>query len=141
MIAWKAFSRENLQFLNHPNATCGGTDPNNLCITDLSSYVERPDITDVQPDHRFVLGFNNYAQQLSEVFGKNQYGHFMRKLLFTSFLKIEFVQMLFQIQIIYLQRSPRRFSYGRRYQQHFLHISIILAAYATRKARRAAFLR
>lgn len=67
------------QVLNHPNATCGNGDANNLCITDLSSFVEQPDITDVPYDVQFFLGFNNYEQQLDEVFGKNQYGHFMRK--------------------------------------------------------------
>lgn len=70
----------SFQYLNHPNTTCGPTDLKNFCITDLSSYVERPDITDVPPDYQFVLGFNNYLQQVGDTFGADKYGHFMSKL-------------------------------------------------------------
>lgn len=51
----------------------------NLCITDLSSYVEKPEITSSNYDYRFILGFNNHLMQMHEVFGKDNYGHFMRK--------------------------------------------------------------
>lgn len=68
-----------LQTLNHPNTTCGSGDPKNHCITDMSSYVERPDITDVEPDHRFYLGFDNHRQNLSDIFRHNKFDHFMSK--------------------------------------------------------------
>lgn len=65
--------------LNHPNTTCGNSDPENFCITDLSSYVERPDITDVPFNERYYLGFGNYAQKVDEIFKPDNYGHFMSK--------------------------------------------------------------
>ena len=66
-----------LQLLNHPNTTCGVNNPSEYCVSDLKSYVERPSITEAVPNHRFYLGFNNYNQRLDQVFGKNQYEHFM----------------------------------------------------------------
>lgn len=71
---------ESFVSLNHPNTTCGEGDKNNLCITDLTSYTTEPEITDVEPDERFFLGFNNYLQAVDDIFNENQYGHFMSKI-------------------------------------------------------------
>lgn len=68
-----------MQILNHPNTTCGKRDLKSLCITDLTSFVARPDITDVKPDYQFYLGFSNYEVELKEVFGDGKYEHFMSK--------------------------------------------------------------
>ena len=48
-------------------------------MTDLSSFVERPDITDVEPDERFYLGFNLYIQSFNQIFNESKYIQFMSK--------------------------------------------------------------
>lgn len=63
--------------LNHPNSTCGATDSNELCVSDLSSYVSDPEITDVTPDYRFYLGFDLPVADNEEVFAPNRYDGFM----------------------------------------------------------------
>jgi hypothetical protein len=68
--------------LNHPNTTCG-TAHENYCITDLSSFVERPDITDGPPDETFYLGFNMYAQDAHQIYNESKYMPFMSE--FTGY--------------------------------------------------------
>lgn len=65
--------------LNSPNNTCGSGDTRNMCITDMSSYIRRPDITEVVPDHQFYLGFANIVVPVSEVFAPNTYRPFSCK--------------------------------------------------------------
>lgn len=69
------------QTLNHPNSTCGLKNTKNYCITDLTSYVKREDITEGKPDKTFLLNFDNYVQNLKDVFGNGKYNHFMSKFL------------------------------------------------------------
>lgn len=89
--------------MNSPNTTCGKGDTKNFCITDLSSYIDRPDITDVPvlPENKIYLGFNNYRQKLDDVFGKKQHGHFMSKLSisvsFNDKFKIINVRLFFEL--------------------------------------------
>lgn len=79
-IPFNSFLRK--KYLNHPNTTCGDFEEQkkkHFCITDLSSYVERPDITDVPYDHQFILGFENNPMDYEEVFGEGVHEHFMSK--------------------------------------------------------------
>ncbi|KAG5671819.1 hypothetical protein PVAND_001994 [Polypedilum vanderplanki] len=73
------FVKNERRFLNHPNATCSDLRKNkkSLCITDLSSYEKFPNITDVIPDHRFVLGFTMNNRPLSEIIRSNHYENFL----------------------------------------------------------------
>lgn len=69
-----------VKVLNHPNTTCGDAEERknqHYCITDLSSYVEQPDITDVPYDHQFILGFKNNPMDYDDIFGEGVYDHFM----------------------------------------------------------------
>lgn len=69
-----------VKVLNHPNTTCGDAEERknqHYCITDLQSYVEQPDITDVPYDHQFILGFKNNPMDYDDIFGEGVYDHFM----------------------------------------------------------------
>lgn len=72
--------------MNDPTTPCGDTNSLTNCISDLSSYVSSPDITDVEPDNRFCLGFKNIDATVSEIFAPNTYGHFKSKLVSQMFL-------------------------------------------------------
>ncbi|KAG5677062.1 hypothetical protein PVAND_006846 [Polypedilum vanderplanki] len=73
------FVQNERRFLNHPNATCSDSsiDKKSLCITDLSSYDTEPSITDVIPDHRFILGFDLNIGPISERIPLNNFEPFM----------------------------------------------------------------
>jgi hypothetical protein len=62
--------------------------PQSYCITDLSSYVETPEITDVAPDYKFYLGFNNHHLALEDVFDGKKFDHFMSEFYFILKLQV-----------------------------------------------------
>lgn len=71
------------QNLNHPNATCNGPKiDRNLCISDLATYEHTPAHTlkHVEPDHQFILAFNNYRLDNKVVYDDGYHDHFMSKL-------------------------------------------------------------
>lgn len=71
-----------LQTLNHPHTSCGAGDPQNYCITDLSSYQLGRGIVDGPYDYKFYLSFNNFKVDSSKFFHRNdypEYHHFMSK--------------------------------------------------------------
>lgn len=68
-----------IKTLNHPNTTCGIGNSKALCVSDLSSYKKFPEITDVNPDYRFYLGFDLPVLNNEEAFAPNTYTQFMRK--------------------------------------------------------------
>lgn len=70
-----------MQSLNHPNTTCGVLTERkrHFCISDLSSFEERPEITEAPFDYQFILGFENRPEK-DEVAYNDDYGvHFMGK--------------------------------------------------------------
>lgn len=70
------------QTLNHPSTQCGTT-PENLCVTDLSSYNAGNGIVNVQVEskNQIYLGLKHIAiQNLSSFFDKKNYENFMSKL-------------------------------------------------------------
>lgn len=61
---------------NHPNTTCGISRPN-VCITDFEAYARDDSIVNAVPDHKFILGFENYLLSFEKAFGKHSHEHFM----------------------------------------------------------------
>lgn len=53
-------------YMNHPNTTCGLPDSSDYCISDLSSYVLRPDIVEGKSDYKFYLGYGFMRQNVFE---------------------------------------------------------------------------
>lgn len=64
------------QSLNHPNTTCGVQTEikNHFCITDLLSYVERPEVTEVPYDYQFILGFENRVEKFRNIYN-DEFGY------------------------------------------------------------------
>jgi hypothetical protein len=71
----------SVQSLNHPNTTCGVQTErkNHFCITDLLSYVERPEVTEAPADYQFILGFVNRNEKFENVYNDDFGVHFMGK--------------------------------------------------------------
>jgi hypothetical protein len=52
---------------------------NHFCITDLLSYVERPEVTEAPADYQFILGFVNRNEKFENVYNDDFGVHFMGK--------------------------------------------------------------
>lgn len=65
--------------MNHPSTKCGTGSSDKLCITDLSSYLNKPDITDAEPDAQIFLGFEVKTDRFEDVFESQKYEHFNSK--------------------------------------------------------------
>lgn len=85
IVSWQIIPRtfnnnSHGQVLNHPEIPCGAASNQSICVADLKSYVSRPDITDVEPDYQFILGFDVQRPSVASVFAPDNYGHFLSEI-------------------------------------------------------------
>lgn len=101
---------------------CDDNDPQNLCVTDLTSYVDGTGITDVDPDQIFYLGFSLPLLNAATFFVPNSYDHFMGENKLINSLKQE-KQLTLKL---YLTSSYHWSNIFRSHQQNFFQISVLL---------------
>ena len=103
--------------LNHPNATSYGNDSTEKCSADLACLNYDKSITEVIPDERFYLSFNNYMLEPMEIFQKGVYQHFMSKFFFFQIFYFSFSSNFS------LRRSWWSICITGSHKRHFFYIS------------------